>query len=220
MSKTFDELVALCKVEIDNKNVKVDPFLREAIPRQLEELSHNHTVFMEAKVPVTLVPGTYEYTGGVSDFPLDVQDINGLFLPGDSYSYEVVEKGIVELETMSWPTATSQYPDFFAWHNETMFIWPVPDSAQVLRLYYLRDATRDENTGEKIDSLSTTQTNRWFGRGLNILRCSVLLEYHMSISKDSMAAQLYAAQVGAFLASTKADFMQRRQSNRRVQFVF
>jgi len=156
----------------------------------------------DATTTIDLVEDQQNYERGV-DIPGDIMSFISVFLlyPGSSggLNVELLRVTIQEFRRLDVSTtAAVGIPNFYAWHDNKIWIWPIPGStSQQLRIDYVRDATRHEDTGVEFDasSVDTAFTNEYFKRGEELLRTRVLMTYAMnrSHSKDEayMARMLY-----------------------------
>ena len=97
-----------------------------------------------------------------------------------------------ELER-AWPDNSFGTPWQIAIFNERMYFYPTPNSTYLVTFDYQKDSTRDETTGNKITTSSTTETNGWFDEGKMELVGQALMFYHSLRPHNAKAAQLAAA---------------------------
>jgi hypothetical protein len=207
----FAAFVASRLAETDFRDSRTETFLREATIRQLRELSLLPVDFLDASYSFNTADGVDNYGAGHLNFPLDLFSWSSKprvvttatpistthFIHGPVPIQEVRGAGYVS-------SLTALYPSKFAWHNRTMWLYPVPAGVVNIRGDYRRDGTRDISTGDEITTASTTHTNGWFTIGENVLRCAVMLEWQLSIAKDPASIQGYSAQLQEYRRNLKA----------------
>jgi len=179
------------------------------------------------------------YPGSLPDgFPRDLQDVDVLTVlygttsgplagnppppspdPGEpltsfnqgAYGYVIEQVPLRVIRQLTTYDIFSSWPLLFAWHHRSLILDRKPATATWMRLDYVRDGRLDDTTsGEILPTGTDGFSNPWFGRGRNALRASVLAEYHLSISKDVEAAQMYGVQAKSFLSSIISDVSQDR----------
>lgn len=195
---TFAEFITKCEDAVDNRNTRTLPFLREATIRALKDLSQVRTVVMEGTFSFSTIADQQEYTAGHSGFPLDIQEVDAIYVQvgsgASAQNYKLDGPVAVErIRDTYYPNATAPRPYLWAWHHQTLILAPPTSSAVSIKGDYLKDATRDSSSGAVITTASTTHTNGWFERGEEALLGRVLGAYYRVIAKDVEAA-LFAEQ--------------------------
>lgn len=189
----FQTMVSMCMARIDNRNDRVEPYVKETIVRHLRDLSHHRLRWMEGTFSFTTTADQVEYGAGYTNFPLDIAVIDSL-RRGD-VGESVAEKELVGPYDVSdlRRASTAQsgaIPKYWGFHHEKLILSPGCGYALLVQGDYHRDATRDTATGNVITSASTTHTNPWFVEGQSILMNFVLADVHSGLMKDAEASTL------------------------------
>lgn len=191
----YQTLVDLCLARIDNQNDRVEPYVREAIIRQLRLRSHLKLPWMESTFDFTTTADQTAYTAGYTNFPLDIARIDSLRRSEvGSTDADVEIAGPYDISDIRRSQANrvsdGVTPRQWGWHAGTLHLAPGVGYALVIAGDYQRDAMRDTATGDVITTASTTHTNPWFVEGQAVLMNFVLEEVYMGLLKDSDAAGL------------------------------
>lgn len=210
----YQDLLADLTLCVDNKNTKVDPFLRASIVRQLKELSSIRTTFTEGTFSFTTTALQNEYQPGYAGIPLDIMEIDGLWVEVGTapqvYRYPI--QGPMPIKDVTWDyyiALVGVYPYLWAWHHGTLVFAPVTNGAVLVKGLYLKDATLDSASGNPIATTSTTATNPWFDRGYHVLRNAVLADYYLSILGDKDRAAFASQLANSGIDKLKDEWQMR-----------
>ena len=205
---TFQDFIADITAEVDNANENLDANLRRATVRQLRELQTTRNSFMEASFTFNTQSDVGEYDSDViGSWPPNILEIFLVYGEENEFQYEVYGPVPVRRIRLEWyQNVNYPWPELWAWHNNQLLLAPTPSSSKTIKFDYMEDATRDASSGDKITTSSTTETNGWFDRGENALRCAVLADYHASYSKDFQLAGMYRAQLRGALDSIEEEW--------------
>lgn len=211
----FQTFVAARVTELDYQDSRTEPFVKDATVRQLRELSSQPVDFMEGSFTFSTTANQDNYASGYTGFPVDIFEVFYLYTPSTSsplvVSQEIVGPvSIKDLRNAQRAAVLSTSPELYAWHDGKLWLSPIPSGVFTVKGDYRRDGTRDSSSGAVITSASTTHSNGWFAEGENVLRCAVILEYHLSISKDQAAIATY----GAMLERYKENLSTARNAKR------
>lgn len=211
---TFSEMVTLIYNQVDKKNTRLQTFIREALIRQLQELSSHRTLFMEETASFT-IPLTNPYAGeyadsGLSGFPLDPMEIDTLWYLSGTQRIEVPGPVPHEQVRLFNSPVTTSTPSCWSWFDQKLWVAPKLAAAKTFYVDYFKDATRD-NGGGVLTSASTTSSNPWFDRGSSVLQYAVLAEVFSSPAwLDQPAADNAAALRNRFLDTLKQEAVLRK----------
>lgn len=221
-NQPFQDFIADCLTEIDNKNDRAEPALKRATVHQLRELSTVRTSFMEGSFSFSTIVDTDAYdAANAAGWPPDLLEIYQLYGTAGSERYGVEGPyAIGELRLLAGQWSKSPRPQVWAYHNEQLHLAPTPSAVATLAFDYWKDASLDETTGTEITVSSTIETNGWFGRGVNALRCAVLWEYHLSVSKDYDQATVYEAQLVRARETLEREYHARQYKGGQSHWIF
>lgn len=211
---TFADFITRVETRIDNKNSRVDAYVRDATIRALKELSHVRSLFMQSTFSFNTVAGQNEYSSADTGFPKDVQEFDTIYVQTSTVlgSANYLITGPVPIEQVrALFLAGSQalYPSIWAWHHNKLCFAPTISGVVAVKGDYTKDATLDSTSGNAITASDTTTTNPWFDRGEQVLMNAVLMDYYLGIGKDSEAASMCANLYQSGLASIRSDLVQR-----------
>lgn len=210
----FSEFITNVYAEVANKHSETLTQLRRITIRQLKELSSQPYLQMEGEASFQTRPGANTYGPQDPGFPGDLLAVERLYyISGTSQRVEV--EGPVPMRTIRfhWASVASsaQYPLYWGWSAEHLYIAPPSTTAITLYLDYTRDATRDEKTGTLISESSADETNAWFRRAELALRYAVLGEYFSQPRwADDAAAQRCMGLRNMHLDTLKTEFLRRK----------
>lgn len=223
---TFAEFITKLEARVENKNTRTTTYLQEATIRWLSELSNQRTLMMEDTFTFSTIAGTQEYDSSVAaGFPPDAMEIDTLFVQtgsGTSITNEEVPGPLTIREIrFGWDAAAQNTTlEGWCWHNQKLFLVPVPGSVLTVKGDYFKDATRDTATGSLITTSSTTHTNPWFSRGEQALLNAVLYDYYLGIAKDAEAAQMSQGLFTSALSVLKDDWLLKNARGVQAEWCF
>lgn len=194
----FGTFITSLMDRVENKNTRTEPFLRAATIRALKRVSNIRSLFMQGSFTFSTVAGQQEYSSADAGFPNDVVEFYTVYCQQTSTlgSSNLLIPGpypIARVRELWIAGAVAVYPSRWAWFNNKLCFAPTISGVVTVNGDYLKDATRDTATGNLITASDTTTTNPWFDDGEYTLMNAVLLDYYLSIAKDSDAAQMCKA---------------------------
>lgn len=203
MAETFTSLYNLLYSRISNKSSKTGTALKEAIVSALDLLSSVKTDFTEDETTFATVASQATYTPGSGGVPGDLLEIQRLYYKLGTQPIEIPKASMDEVRFWMDETATT-YPRGRAWHDRKIYLGPPPSGVMTLYLDYAKDARRDALTGALITTSSTTETNDWFGPGVQALAQQALSLFYknplfMSQERAAFADVQLNAAVGSLL---------------------
>jgi hypothetical protein len=211
---TFSAFVTRVYSRIPGKHSQTLTQLRELTVQQLVELTPRRVSFMESSVEFTLPvadPYLGEWAGaGVGGFPLDILEIDAVYYRyGTDTDWETLSGPvpIAEIRSLWADTPNVQdplqqmYPSCWAWWDDKLWL-PKQGADLPLKIDYFRDGTRDQATGARIATNSTSETNGWLEEGANALEYAVLAAYYaLPTSQNSDQVSICNAQANAYLGN-------------------
>lgn len=186
---TFTEFTNQVYDEIDNKNSDTLTRVKQATVRCLKEVSSIPVLFMEETFSFATIASQEAYTVGHTGFPNDARVIYRVYYESGSARYEIPMASMDVARFHYSNLTTTQYPEGWAWFEQSMYLFPKPSGIVTIKGDYQRDATRDSSSGAVITTASTTQTNGWLDRGETAMRWRVMAEiYKLPSTRDQEAA--------------------------------
>lgn len=173
MAETFTSLYTLLYDQVAIKTTKTQTALKQAIVDALDLLSKETTSFTEDESSFLTTASDPTYDSTTSGFPKDLLSIRRLYYKVGSKPTEIDS---IDMDVLRfWMDEVAvQYPRGYSWHDRKLYLGPPPNAALILYLDYTKDARRDAATGNLITASSTTETNDWFGPGLQALKNKTL----------------------------------------------
>lgn len=210
---TFSAFITNLYAEIASKHSETLTQLRRITIRQLKELSAHPYLQMEAETSFTTVAGRGTYGPENPGFPGDLLSVERLFYV--SGNQRVPIDGPRPMSDILFHQASvassAQYPLFWGYSAQHLYIAPPSNSAITLYLHFTRDATRDSRTGVLLSESSTTEGNPWFDRAELALRYAVLAEYFSQPRwADDAAAARCLGMRNQHLDTLKTEFLRRK----------
>ena len=106
---------------------------------------------------------------------------------GGTRPLEILDHEIFKDYTGGRVNIVRAVPRFISYFDKRIWVYPTPNGSYLLDVSYMKDSTRDEETGNKITTSSTTETNGWFDEGYAELRAQALVVYHATRTNDPKA---------------------------------
>lgn len=208
---TFSDFVTSLYGSVTLKHSRTLTDLKECAVRQLEDLSVRRVHFMEDSAEVTIPvaePFVGEWAGeGAPGFPLDILEIDALYYSyASGTAWQPVEGPVPISALRSYQppleveeTPLSVYPLCWSWWQGRIWVPKLSGDATV-KIDFWHDGTRDEATGVKISTASTSETNRWLSQGQKAMRHGTLADYFsLHGSRDEAQAQIELGKRNAYL---------------------
>jgi hypothetical protein len=159
------------------------------------------------------VAGQAEYDATDAGFPADAMDFDVVYTE-DGTCRRIMERVSFErARAANLPASTGLAPRAYAYHARRLLL--VPPTSGVVTIYgdYVRDARRDETSGDPIAATDEGSTNSWVREGEDLLRCRVLMDFYGgAMGSDLDRAAGYERQFGLAIGEATSQWSLLRNS--------
>lgn len=179
---TLGQLIDLIADDINRSDL--DTQILQAINDSIDILNTKKVWYTQTTANVTLSAGDTIITTS-ENLPTDIKSIRFMKTTINSDTYPVTEKDITEVENLNGGTTTGD-PVHYAWWANSLYIYPEPESANVLTIYYNKSYPAISDTASTNDHI-TYATNYLRDNAEALLYSRVLKNSHEANERASFA---------------------------------
>lgn len=184
------------KTRISNKIDTTDPAslleIGDAINSAIEFFEEKHLFFNEAVATITLTQGVTTLPNLPSDFLYEFSGA-GLVIVDNKLRY-ILQK-ITHEERAAVNVETNARPNFYTAQVNDILLYPFPDQAYTLELYYIKKYT---------DLVADGDSNDWTNNAARLLEAKVLADVYLDQRHSTDMNLTYERQVTRELKSLQA----------------
>lgn len=170
----LDDLKTRIAFEIDRTDMTAA--IADAVSTAVKAYRPSRFAFNERTGVLTTAAGLSEYSAATvapNTLPADILEIDTARItihPSNRYLLEPV--GYESLEELDTSGTYTSRPIWFAWHAESLRLYPTPDAAYVIDLRYLADVAEET----------------WATRAEALIRCRAKKEIYVHVLRDPQMA--------------------------------
>ena len=199
---TFNEVKTRVALEMNKDDLAdgeelgstLENHINEAIEFFSDEKFYFNSVIVEANTTA----------GAINmDVPASVRRIDRIMIPNELH--ELQEVTLDEID--QFDDGAQARPDAYAYYNDQIRFWPIPDAVYSLRFTGLK----------QIDAPTGDNSNEWTTTALNLIVSRAKMTLSRDVYRDSEAVGLYGAATKEALQNLKGETARRLQAPLRVR---
>lgn len=184
-----------------------------AINRAIEHYEKDYFWFKDKTATFSTVASQEVYTSADSGYPTDLSEIDYVEVSiSSNYQYEVVPTDFKDIQHKNpGSTTLTGYPTNYALYNENMYLYPTPNGAYGITVYYQQKYTALSND---------TDTNDWTTDAEDLIEARATWWILSRVIKDYQGAQVAKAEEMDALAALQAKTRKLTANGKVTRHVF